>query len=193
MARHKEFDRDEALHRAMEVFWSRGYEAASVGDLVKHMGINRQSLYDTFGDKHSLYLQALDRYGEVEGRKMFELLERPGPVRRALRELFEGVVECSLAGGERRGCFVGNAMSELAGRCRATAEKACGNMAAAEEAFYRALVRARRSGELKGRRDLRAVARFLYGSMQGLQLMSKATRDRKTLEDVVRVTLSVLD
>ena len=68
MARHKEFDRDEALQRAMEVFWSRGYEAASVGELVKQMGINRQSLYDTFGDKHALYLQALDRYRVVEGR-----------------------------------------------------------------------------------------------------------------------------
>jgi len=192
MARHKEFDRDEALQRAMEVFWSRGYEAASVGELVKHMGINRQSLYDTFGDKHSLYLAALDRYREVEGRKMFEALERPGSVKRALRQLFERVVESSL-GGERRGCFMGNATSELAGRCRETAEKACGNMAAAEEALYRALVRAKKGGEIGGRADLRAVARFLYSSLQGLQLMSKATRDRKTLEDVVRVTLSVLD
>src|SRR5215208_4537603 len=109
MARHKEFDREEALQRAMEVFWSRGYEAASVGDLVKHMGINRQSLYDTFGDKHTLYLAALDRYREVEGRKLFELLERPGPVKRALRQLFGGVGECSLGGGERRGGVMGNA------------------------------------------------------------------------------------
>src|ERR687894_2331328 len=149
MARHKEFNRDEALGRAMEVFWSRGYEAASVGELVRHMGIQRQSLYDTFGDKHSLYLQALDRYREVEGRKMFELLGRPGPVKRALRQLFEGVVEASL-GGERRGCFVGNATSELAGRCRETAEKACGNMAAAEEALYRALLPGQRGGEIGG-------------------------------------------
>src|ERR671916_2831660 len=113
MARHKEFDRDEALQRAMEVFWSRGYEAASVGELVKHMGINRQSLYDTFGDKHSLYLQALDRYREVEGQKMYGVLERPGSVKRALRELFEGVVENALGESGRRGCLVGNAMSEL--------------------------------------------------------------------------------
>jgi TetR/AcrR family transcriptional repressor of nem operon len=60
MARHKEFNRDEVLRKAMEVFWSRGYEAASINTLVKYMGINRQSLYDTFGDKHALYLQAID-------------------------------------------------------------------------------------------------------------------------------------
>ena len=193
MARHKEFDRDEALHKAMEVFWSRGYEAASVGELVRHMGINRQSLYDTFGDKQALYLQALDRYREVEGRKTLELLERPGSVKKALRQLFEGVVDGSLCGGERRGCFVGNAMSERAGRCPETAARACGQLAAAEEAFYRALLRGKREGEIEGGRDLRAVARFLFSSLQGLQLMAKATQDRKTLQDVVKVTLSVLD
>ena len=193
MARHKEFDRDEALHKAMEVFWSRGYEAASIQELVNYMGINRQSLYDTFGDKHALYLQALDRYREVEGRKLFDLLERPGSVRKRLRQLFEGVVEGALCDGQRRGCFMGNAMSELAGRCKETAARTCSNMTASEEAFYRALLRGKKEGEFKGVRDPRAVARFLYSSVQGLVLLGKATQDRKTLEDVVKVTLSVLD
>ncbi|MCA1578702.1 MAG: TetR/AcrR family transcriptional regulator [Acidobacteria bacterium] len=193
MARHKEFDRDEALHKAMEVFWARGFEAASVQDLVEHMGINRQSLYDTFGDKHSLYLQALDRYEQVESRKLFELLQRPGPVKKAFKDLFNGVVEGSLCDQQHRGCLMNNAMSELAGRCAATAEKTRHNMAAIEDAFHGALLRGKKSGELKGVREPRAMARFLYNSFQGLTLMAKATPDRKVLEDVVRVTLSVLD
>ena len=193
MARHKEFDRDEVLHKAMEVFWSRGYEAASIQGLVDHMGINRQSLYDTYGDKHSLYLLALDRYREVESRKVSELLDRPGPVKKTLRLLFEGVVERSLCDGLRRGCFMGNAMSELAGRCKETAARTGRNMAATEEAFYRTLLRGQKEGELKRVRDTRAVARFLNCSLQGLVLVAKSTRDRKTLEDVVKVTLSVLD
>ena len=193
MARPKEFDRDEALHKAMEVFWSRGYEAASIRDLVEHMGINRQSLYDTFGDKHALYLQALDRYQAVESRKLFELLENASSVRRALRQLFGDVVKGSLCQGQKRGCFMGNAMSELAGRCKATAVRTSSNTAALEGAFYRALLRARKSGELKEVSDPRAVARFLCSSLQGLMLMAKATHDRKTLEDVVKVTLSVVE
>jgi TetR/AcrR family transcriptional repressor of nem operon len=193
MGRHKEFDRDEVLQKAMEVFWSRGYEAASIQDLVKHMGINRQSLYDTFGDKHALFLQALDRYHEAESRKLFDLLERPGSVRKALRQLFAGMIDRSLCEGGRRGCLMGNAMSELAGRCEATAEKTCRNMEAVEGAFYRALLRGKHDGELKGVREPRAVARFLYSSLQGLVLMAKATQERKALEDVVKVTLSVLD
>jgi len=192
MARPKEFDQNEALHKAMEVFWSRGYKATSIQDLVKGMGINRQSLYDTFGDKHTLYLQALDRYCQVEGRKALELLETRGSVKKALRELFAGVVDRSL-GEQRRGCFMGNATSELAGRCKETAARTGSNLAAMEGAFYRALLRGKKDGELKGVREPRAVARYLYSSLQGLVLMARVTQDRKTLEDVVKVTLSVLD
>src|SRR5204863_7784153 len=174
MARQKEFHRGEVLHKAMEVFWSRGYEAASIQDLVNHMGINRQSLYDTFGDKHALYLQALDRYREVEGRKVVELLQRPGSVKKTLRQLFEGIVERALCDRQRRGCFMGNAVSELAGRCKETAARTGSNMTTTEEAFYRALLRGKKEGELKHLRDLRAVARFLCSSMQGLVLTAKA-------------------
>lgn len=193
MARHKEFERDEALHKAMEVFWARGYEATSMQNLVEHMGINRQSLYDTFGDKHSLYLEALDRYQEVELRKIFEVIEKPGSVKRAFKQLFTGVVEGAVCDEHRRGCLMNNAMSELAGRCQATAERTHRNMVAIEEAFYRALLRGKKEGELKELRDARAVARFLYNSFQGLVLLAKTTRDRKTLDDVVKVTLSVLE
>jgi len=193
MARQKEFDRDEVLHKAMEVFWTRGYEGASIQDLVKHMGINRQSMYDTFGDKHSLFLEALDRYREIQSRKVFEVLERPGSMKKNLRQLFEEAVARSLSAEGRRGCFVGNSMSELAGRCKETATRTCNSVASAEKMFQKALQRGKEQGELRRVSDTRAVARFLYSNLQGLLLMAKATRDRKLLNDVVKVTLSVLD
>ena len=193
MARQKEFNRDEVLHKAMEVFWSRGYQGASIQDLVQHMGINRQSIYDTFGDKHALFLQALDRYREMQSRKVFEVLDRPGSMKKNLRQLFEEAVARALSAEGRRGCFVGNSMSELAGRCKETATRTCNGVAAAEKILQRALERGREQGDLPRVRDTRAVARFLYSSLQGLLLMAKATRDRRLLNDVVKVTLSVLD
>ena len=193
MARQKEFNREEALHRAMEVFWMHGYEGTSIQDLVEHMRINRQSIYDTFGDKHSLFLQALDRYREIQSRKVFEILDRPGSVKRNLKLLFQEVVDKSLSDEGRRGCFVGNAMSELSGRCKETAGRTCNSVAAAERTFQHALQRGREQGELSAVRDTRAVARFLYCNLQGLLLLGKATRDRKLLTDIVKVTLSVLD
>jgi TetR/AcrR family transcriptional regulator, transcriptional repressor for nem operon len=192
MARPKEFDREQALQQAMEVFWSRGYEAASIRDLVARMGINRQSLYDTFGDKHALYLQALDRYQEVETRKVFELLAGT-PVKKALRQLFATVIKESPCEQQRRGCFMGNAMSELAGRCAATAARTSSNMAALEGAFYQALVRGKKKGELTGVRDSHAVARFLCISLQGLMLMVKASHDPRGLSEVVKIILSVVE
>jgi len=193
MARQKEFNRDEVLHKAMEVFWTRGYGGASIQDLVKHMEINRQSIYDTFGDKHSLFLEALDRYREIQSRKVFEVLERPGSMKRNLRQLFEEAVARSLSAEGRRGCFVGNSMSELAGRCKETATRTCNSVASAEKMFQKALQKGKEQGELRRVSDTRAVARFLYSNLQGLLLMAKATRDRKLLNDVVKVTLSVLD
>ena len=192
MARQKEFNQDEVLQKAMEVFWRRGYEAASIQDLVQHMGINRQSMYDTFGDKHALFLQALDRYREIQSRRVFEILDRPGSVKRNVRLLFEETVERALSEEGRRGCFVGNATSELAGRCKETAIRTCKSMASAEKTFQRALIRGTEQGEFRIR-DTRAVARFFYCVLQGLVLTAKASRDRKLLNDVVKVTLSVLD
>ena len=193
MARQKEFDRDEVLHKAMEVFWARGYEGTSIQDLVTHMGINRQSIYDTFGDKHTLFLKALDCYREIHAGKVFEVLDRPGSVKRNVRALFQEVVDRAPSEESRRGCFVGNAMSELAGRCKETAAKTCNSVASAEKMFEHALRRGKEQGELSGVRDTRAVARFLYANLQGLRLLAKATRDRRLLSDVVKVTLSVLE
>lgn len=193
MARHKEFDQEAALQKAMEVFWERGFEATSMQDLVEHMGINRQSLYDTFGDKHSLFLKALDRYHDVETRKLLEFIEKSGSVKKAFRQLFAAVIDGSFTNGQQRGCLMNNSMSELAARCKSTAEKTNLNMRSIEEAFYRALLRGRKNGELQNVRDPRAMARFLYNNFQGLVLTAKATQDRKALQDVVKVTLSVLE
>src|SRR5436305_15048332 len=129
MARQKEFNRDEVLHKAMEVFWTRGYERASIQDLVKHMGINRQSIYDTFGNKHTLFLQALDRYREIQSRKVFAVLERPGSMKKNLRQLFEEAVARSLSAEARRGWYVDKSMSELPSRCEETATRACNRVA----------------------------------------------------------------
>src|SRR5258705_6944150 len=174
MARQKEFNRDEVLHKAMEVFWTRGYEGSSIQDSVNAMEFKRQSIYDTFGHKHSLFLEALDRYREIQSRKVFEVLERPGSMKRNLRQLFEEAVARSLSAEGRRGCFVGNSMSELAGRCKETTTRTCSSVAAAEKIFQRALERGKSQGDFPGLRDSRAVARFLYSSLPGVLLMAKA-------------------
>ncbi len=192
MPRPKEFDREHVLDRAMGVFWSKGYAATSIEDLVAHMGIQRGSLYGAFGDKRTLFLSALDRYQHVVARELVEALETPGSGMEAIRRFFRLRVEGSLDRSRPRGCMVTNSAVELSRSDRGAAAKVGDFLAKLEAAFLGALERARAGGELASTEDLRALARFLTSSAQGLSVMAKAVPDRKVLEDVVKIVLAVL-
>jgi TetR/AcrR family transcriptional repressor of nem operon len=192
MARTKEFDREAVLDKAMRLFWRQGYEAASLRDLLAEMGIGRQSMYDTFGDKHELFLAALDRYCATVGGPLFAPLAEPGPVKAAVRRVFERAIEGSVDEW-RHGCLMANATAELVPRDRDVACRAEANLQGAEEAFRRALERGQATGEVACHQDARALARYLFNALQGLRLTAKSTPDRRVLEEIVEVTLSVLD
>ena len=177
----------------MDVFWLKGYEATSVQDLVDGTGVNRQSLYDTFGDKHRLYLAALDRYRERHGGGLSRLLDAPGEIKPVLRSLFMNIVDEAVADKHRRGCFMNNATIEMSARCEQAAARLACNMEQMERTLRLALARAKKTGELRSEHNPRALARFLISAIHGLHAMSKTTRDRRTLEDIARVTLSALD
>ncbi len=197
MARPKEFDREHVLARAMELFWARGYEATSLGDLVDHLGIARQSLYDTFGDKHQLYLEALDLYGKRYGR-VPELLAADLPMRRALRLLFENTIDVGQGrgpgqkGSDARGCMMVFATVERCPRDKDVRKRADSHVVALEHALHQRLVRARRDGELGPHHELRALARYLTNGLFGLSVLAKLGRPREELVSIVDVTLSVL-
>jgi TetR/AcrR family transcriptional repressor of nem operon len=192
MGRHKEFSREAVLDRAIEAFWSRGYEATSVQDLVDEMGINRGSLYDTFGDKHALFLAAIDRYHERTLRCTLGYLEAPIPAREAIEAAVRNIVSCAGADEKRRGCFVTNSAVELAPHCAATTERVAAYYLRLEEAFYDALFRAERDGEIRPGRHLRSMARFITCCLQGMLVMSKVADDPTALDDVVDVIISTL-
>ena len=193
MARHKEFDREEVLDRAMVLFWERGYEATSVQDLGDRPGIGRASLYGTFGDNHALFLAALDRYGRVQGPLLAGVLESPGAAKAKLRLVFERVAEEAVSEDGRRGCLLVNSAVELAPHDRDTARKIDAALMGAEEALYGFLVRARAAGEIPPDKDPRSLSRFLWNAVQGLRVTARAGARKEAIDDVVNVTLSVLD
>jgi TetR/AcrR family transcriptional repressor of nem operon len=192
MARPREFEHEAVLDRAMRIFWSRGYEATSVQDLVDHMGIQRGSLYATFGDKRALFLAAIDRYDRVVTAKLLAALDEPASGAEAIRRFFELKIEWAVAANRPRGCLVTNSATELASRDRRTANQVGAVLTKIEAAFQRAVVRAQEAGEIDRRRDPRALARFLTSSAQGLSVMAKTFPERTMLEDVVEVILTVL-
>ena len=191
--RPRTFDVDETLDRALRVFWRKGYEGASLADLTRAMRISRPSLYAAFGDKQALFLAALDRYERVVVRELFEALEGPGSGVEAIRRFFRLRIERSLEPRRPLGCLVTNSAVELSGRNPGASTKIGTSLAQLERAFLRALTRARDAGEIDATQDLRAVARFLTSSAQGLSVIAKVAPERAVLKDIVAVILSVLE
>jgi TetR/AcrR family transcriptional regulator, transcriptional repressor for nem operon len=192
MPRPKEFDRDQVLDLATDFFWKRGYEATSIGDLVVALGIGRQSLYDTFGDKHALYLAALDRYRQRNGGAVARALDSDVPLRRAMRDLFEGVVDQLLGDPQGKSCML---VSAVAARCpddTEVAERFCANLQGMEQTLQRRFLRAQQEGEIARHLEPVALARYFVNTLNGLQITGKAIRDRRALLEIVDVALAVL-
>ncbi|MBO1416391.1 TetR/AcrR family transcriptional regulator [Streptomyces sp. FH025] len=188
MARTKEFDPDAALQAALELFWSRGYEATSMADLVERLGIARASIYATFGSKRELYQRALDRYCEQRDPAQLLALSRPGPVLPAVRELVLGYASAD-AEERGRGCFVTNTAVELAPHDAEAARRVGASFDHLETALTGALLRAEAQGELPAGRDPRALARMLMVLLQGIRVVGKtadgATRARVAAEQAL--------
>ncbi|NET37896.1 MAG: TetR/AcrR family transcriptional regulator [Cyanothece sp. SIO1E1] len=193
MARKKEFDQNKVLEKAMQTFWHQGYEATSIQNLVETMGINRGSLYDTFQDKHTLFLSAIAHYNETVMTEAIARLEAPDASKQAIIDHFYGLVERTQADPLRRGCLLTNAAVELCAQDSALASRISTSLQRVEDAFCQVLIRARQKGELTQAHDPRALARYLTCSIQGLRVISKVNPDLEALRDIVKLMLSVLE
>ena len=192
MARPKEFDPATALDKAMQVFWRKGYEATSIEDLVTSMDINRGSLYETFGDKQQLFLAAMDHYCNGMVADRLKRLDQPGPALETIKHFIRDMVRMALA-TRRKGCLIANTAMELACHEKEIGDRVASALGGVEDAYYKALTRAKKQGELRKDQDPRALARYLTTMMQGVIVMYKAGTSTEALRDAVETGVSVLD
>mgnify|MGYP002624195552 CR=1 FL=1 len=193
MARPREFEREDVIAKALGVFWRKGYQATSVQDLVDATRLNRGSLYDTFGDKHGLFLEAVRHYRRNITAQRLARLEEPGNARRRIAAFFDDMVEFSVGEGRLLGCLMTNSAIELAPHDRDTRLAVAGGMAATEAAFRRVLKRARKNGEISADKSPSDLARFFTTTANGLRVLAKVQPDQAALRAAVRVALTVLD
>jgi len=188
MARPKEFDVDRALDAALDVFWAKGYEATSMQDLVDGMGINRGSLYDTFGSKDELYRRAFGEYAQRRGEELVDVLDGPGSARERLRSYLLGLV----TEPDGRGCFIVNTACERS----FNDPESRGMASAAMDATIGVLEDAMRSAGIDG--GLRPgvspniAATAVLVMMEGLQVLTKTGADEATLAPVIDATLDAI-
>ncbi|MFD5645580.1 TetR/AcrR family transcriptional regulator [Streptomyces anulatus] len=194
MARTKEFDPEAALQSALQLFWQRGYEATSMADLVEHLGIGRASIYATFGNKHELYLKALDRYSENRDSNLLHELSQPGAalpaVRTAVRRF---AAEAKPDAQSAQWGFNTTTAPENGPPHPPAGPRGVGRSGARDKRVHSALTRAQAQGELPAERDPRALARMLLVLMQGLRIVGKASKGPGRVRDAAEQALSLLD
>lgn len=193
MARPLKIPREQALNSAMEVFWSRGYNATTIDDLQKAMGLQRGSFYLHFKEKRTLFFEVLDHYktNVVEVRRKM-IRDAPTPVA-GIKKYFQILIDSSLANPGRSGCLNTNTVTEL-GLTDPEISARLGIGLKAWQDFWREIIeQAQEIGEIEKTVDARSAASMLVALTQGINVIVKVNPDRRFLKGVVEAGLAQLD
>jgi TetR/AcrR family transcriptional repressor of nem operon len=189
----KRFDIDGTLDKAMRLFWTRGYEATSVRALVDAMGINRGSLYDTFGGKRELFLATLRRYDEHNRRARLRTVERDHSPKGAIEALFAGWIDIVREDPERSGCFLTNTALELAVHDREVGNLVARSQQETEAFFLRVIETGQTAGEIPLSMDAPRTARTLLAALIGLLVLARSRPDAGVLQSIADGALAMLE
>ncbi|MBH5319654.1 TetR/AcrR family transcriptional regulator [Paenibacillus sp. GSMTC-2017] len=192
MGRNREFDEEKVLDTAMQLFWEKGYEATSLSDLTSKMGIQKPSIYATFGDKKELFEAALRKYTMSRASLVRTRLQNNPSVKEAFRDFFEGVVAEESIGSISRGCFCINTMVELAPHDEKFEILTREHQMYLSVIFQEAIERGIQSGELSSDINPKALSQALIVSLIGLTVMLKSRPERSFVDNTLAVTLSLL-
>lgn len=188
----KQFDTEVALSKAMEVFWAHGYEAASLSELLKNMGIGKKSLYDTFGNKQSLFLKALDYYARTSIKNIRDRLRAGGSPLTNLKQLLLEWQEMHSQAGSY-GCMLGTNIADFNTDDSEIAKVMRGYLQQIEDIFSATLTRAQAVGELSSQVNPRNWARLLLCTTQGMALLGRVMDEDTTLEGALEAAISLLE
>jgi TetR/AcrR family transcriptional repressor of nem operon len=191
MPRPATFNAEMVLERAMLLFWTQGYAGTSIQDLVEGTELLRGSLYHTFGDKRTLYIQTLRRYANLALEQTFSVWNREESVLRNVRAVLMLIVDMP-QDEKRRGNMVCNCIVEVVPHDPEIATEVGGILDEFKRAFQSRLAEAQQAGELEARTNTTALARYLVSSIQGLCVTAKGGAAREELLDIVEVTLSAV-
>ena len=192
MARLREFDEDRALDAAVDCFWSRGYEATSVRDLAREMGIGGASLYNAFGGKRALFARVLERYANRSSRERIARLEAGHRPREAIRAFLAEVIDRSIKDRERKGCLLVNSALDVAPHDAELGRVVTGYLEEIRAFFRRNVVAASEAGETPPGTDAETLSIHLLGVLMGMRVLARTGARRRTLEAVVQPALDLL-
>lgn len=191
MARSKEFEENVVLDKAMKLFWAQGYEKTSLTDLVEHMGIHRRSLYDTFGDKHTLFLKAMDRFRDKVSAELTGEVKRSKTAAEALQFIFSFMIN-----GEENspsGCLMVNSAVELAMRDADVDSKSTESFTLSEQLLKDIILWGQEEGEFTADYDAGELAEHLHTVCVGLRVMTRTSIPKEKLHSIANLSIKLLD
>ncbi len=188
MGRAREFDADEGLERAMTVFWRKGYEGTSLSDLTEAMGINRPSLYATYGNKEELFRKALERYGEGPASYEHAALAQP-TAREVAESLLRGAADVQTDPRTPAGCLATLGTTYCAEDSSAVGKIVIASRLAGHAAIRARFERARAEGDLTADADPKALTHYIGTVVCGMAVLAASGATRKELERVIELTM----
>jgi TetR/AcrR family transcriptional repressor of nem operon len=191
MGRSREFDENVVIQKAMELFWEQGYEKTSLNDLVEHMGIHRRSLYDTFGDKHTLFLKTIDCYEELIKDKVQVGILHSETAKQAIQFVFDFMIE----GYEDRpwGCLIVNSATEMALRDKEVQEKTEEAFMQTEQLLADLVRKGQQTGEFSCDYDAEVLAEILQNTLLGIRVHLRTSASKEKLHRIAKFFLDLLN
>ncbi len=193
MPKTKQFDEAAVLNKARDVFWKKGYNGTSIDELVEATGLSRSSIYDSFGDKHGLYIKALKHYQEEALAYILKDIPAKLSPKKKIARIFRNNIEQSLSDRQRKGCFILNSTTELANVDNSLNSFVNAHLETMEDILYTLVKEGQAEGDISKKFSAKAIARNLFSSLNGLKLIGQTRPDKQVLEDIAKVALSVLD
>lgn len=193
MPRTKKFDKSEVLAAAASIFQQKGYNGTSMDEVLKATGLSRSSLYDSFGDKHNLYIQSLEYYKQNNQALSDKIEEKPVNGLQKIDYLFKNVVDHLIAHPDDNGCLLVNAAAEMSKQCFKTQQVICNNKDEVQELLTGWLNDAQSNNILKLSKPTKNYSQFLYNTLLGLRVMSQSGATKQELNNIVKVTIDSLN
>jgi TetR/AcrR family transcriptional regulator, transcriptional repressor for nem operon len=192
MPRIKAFEETEIIEKAKNLFQTKGYEATSMQDLIDTLGISRSSLYDTFGDKHELYLKTLQSYCNDNAYTLAEDAKLSTDPLAFIHEIFDSVVASSKLDKDKKGCYVVNTMVEFGLTNPTVTEIISASNTSCEKTLEKLISRAQQQKRVPADKNAKQIAKFLFNTICGMRVNAKANASAKELKEIAEMALSVL-
>lgn len=189
MPRHKEFNPDDLLAAAIDLFWRQGYTSASIDELVAKSGVAKYGIYSSLGSKREMFLKVLERYAGDRQRDIQAPIRRPDASLNDILEFFDGAVDRTTQDGAPSGCLMVNTAQELGKADKELKDIVDAFFDETTDVMRSCLVRASDKGELTGKMDLSKMARYLVGEFRFLLLSASAGSSCEDMRERLEVAL----